>query len=53
MEQTIVQKNKSESLEYVNPDILICIICGNEKIESYEHGVSCEDCGAFFGRVKC
>ncbi len=53
MKQKIVQKENSKLLNYVNPDIRICIECGCDKIESYEHGVSCEECGAFFGREKC
>ena len=46
-------KRKKNQLIYFNPKILICIDCGNDKIESYEFGVSCEECGAFFGRSKC
>ena len=43
-------KEKTDELVYVNPDLKICIICGSEKIESYEFGVSCEECGTLFGR---
>ena len=46
------EKNK-DSLVYVNSKIKICIICGNDKIESHEFGVSCEECGTTFGRTKC
>lgn len=30
---------------YLDARIKICIQCGNDKVESYEHGVSCESCG--------
>lgn len=46
------KENKNE-LIYRNPKIRICIICGDDKIESHEFGVSCEDCGALFWREKC
>ncbi|KAF6247352.1 hypothetical protein C6990_02470 [Nitrosopumilus sp. b3] len=49
----ILQKvNEKEFLQIVNHEIKICIICGYDKIESFEHGMSCEECGASFGRRK-
>jgi len=51
--EIIERKNKNQNLAYKNSQIKICIVCGYDKIESYEFGVSCEDCGALFGRLKC
>ncbi len=54
MQQELIQrKNNHQGLVYKNLEIRICIICGCDKIESYEYGVSCEDCGTSFGRLKC
>ncbi len=35
-----------------NKDVLICINCGSLQIDSYEFGISCEDCGALIGRER-
>ena len=37
--------------EHLDTRIKICIQCGNDKVEFYEHGVSCESCGTslYFG----
>lgn len=53
MKQEIIQENKEECLQIVNPETKICIVCGYDKIESFEFGMSCEDCGTSFGRKKC
>ena len=44
---TKLEKEKA----YLDTRIKICIQCGNDKVESYEHGVSCESCGTslYFG----
>jgi len=47
------RKNNESHLVYKNSEIRICVICGYNKIDSYEFGVSCEECGALFGRSKC
>ena len=52
MKQELVYKRDKNSLEYSNQNIKICIICGHDKIESFEHGISCEECGALFRRKK-
>ncbi|MDH3487607.1 MAG: hypothetical protein OEL82_06150 [Nitrosopumilus sp.] len=53
MRQQIIQnKEEKESLQIVNQEIRICIICGYEKIESFEFGMSCEECWVSFGRKK-
>lgn len=51
--QLTCKKKNMGSLLYINSNIRICIICGHDKIESYEFGVSCEECGTSFGRIKC
>ncbi len=54
MEQEIIyKKNNNGNLIYKNSKIRICLICGNNKIDSFEFGVSCEECGTLFGRSKC
>jgi len=54
MKPEIIYTQKiKDSLNLVNQDIKICIICGCDKIESHEFGISCEDCGALLWRVKC
>lgn len=45
-------KEKTDELVYMHPEIRICLICGNDKIESHEFGISCEECGTLFGRSK-
>ena len=35
-----------------NKDVLICINCGSLQINSYEFGISCEDCGALIARER-
>lgn len=53
MRQEIIQEMiEEEFLQIVNPEIKICIVCGYDKIESFEFGMSCEDCGTSFGRKK-
>ena len=52
MKQELVYQKENNSLEYSNQDIKICILCGHGKIESFEHGISCEECGALFRRKK-
>lgn len=52
MKQELVYQKENDSLEYSNQHIKICILCGYEKIESFEHGISCEECGALFRRKK-
>ena len=47
------KRENPEQLVYLNSGIKICIFCGYDKIESHEHGVSCEQCGTSFGRAKC
>ena len=47
------QEKNTDSLVYVNSKIKICIFCGNDKIESHEFGVSCEECGTELRRKKC
>ena len=49
MEQKLIQKNSE--LKIKNKDIKICINCGNSKIDSYEYGISCEDCGILLWRA--
>jgi hypothetical protein len=51
--EIIERRINHKDLVYKNLKIRICIICGYDKIESYEYGVSCEDCGTSFGRLKC
>ncbi len=51
--ETINQNNNNEILIYKNPQIIICLVCGNNKIDSFEFGISCEECGTSFGRLKC
>lgn len=45
--------SKKQEIEktYLDTRIRICIQCGNDKVESYEHGISCETCGTslYFG----
>ena len=36
----------------VDPRLMICTECGQSSVESYEFGISCEDCGALIGRDK-
>ena len=50
--EIIKKKTNDPKLIYKNSRIKICILCGYDKIESYEFGVSCEDCGTLFGRSK-
>jgi len=50
--EIIEKKTNDPKLIYKNFQIKICILCGYDKIESYEFGVSCEDCGTLFGRSK-
>ena len=50
MKQKLVCRKDNYSLEYLNQDIRICIICGHDKIDYFEHGISCEECGALFRR---
>jgi len=45
-------KGKTDELLYVNPDIMICLICGDDKIEFHEFGISCEECRTLSGRSK-
>ena len=53
MRQEVIQEViEKEFLQIANPEIKICIICGYDKIESYEFGISCEECGTSFGRKK-
>ncbi len=52
MKQEIIQENKEEFLQIVNPEIKICIVCRYDKIESFEFGMSCEDYETSFGRRK-
>jgi predicted RNA-binding Zn-ribbon protein involved in translation (DUF1610 family) len=35
-----------------NNDVQICISCGSLLIDSYEFGISCEDCGALIWRAE-
>ncbi len=53
MRQNLIRRTNDESSVYLNQNIKICIICGYDKIDSFEFGVSCEECGASFGRSKC
>ena len=54
MRQEIVYAEEENSkMQIKNQDIKICIICGYDKVESHEFGISCEECGALFGRSKC
>ncbi len=50
MEQTHEKKLKKA---FLDTRIKICIQCGNEKVELYEHGMSCESCGTslYYGLV--
>ena len=52
MMEQVNLKEKTDELVYVNPDIRICLICGDDRIESHEFGISCEECGTLFGRSK-
>ena len=52
MKQELIYRKENNQLEYSNQNIKICIICGNDKIEYFEHGISCEECGASFRRRK-
>lgn len=45
----IIFKNKNY-VPLKNKDIRICISCGSLNIDSYEFGISCEDCGILIGR---
>ena len=51
--EIIKRKNTNQNFIYKNSKIKICISCGFDKIDSYEFGVSCEECGASFGRLTC
>jgi len=54
MRQEIVYTEEGNgNLLIKNKDIRICIICGYDKVESHEFGISCEECGAQLGRSKC
>ncbi|WP_185736617.1 hypothetical protein [Candidatus Nitrosopumilus sp. SW] len=50
MKQELIQKN-NDNLKIKNNEIRICIHCGNVKIDSYEFGISCEDCGILLWRA--
>ena len=50
MTKLILQEKKDDLLIVKNVDIRICIICGNDQIESYEFGLSCEECGTLMRR---
>ena len=45
---------KEKEKQNLDTRIKICIQCGNDKVEFYEHGVSCESCGTslYFGVVE-
>ena len=51
MQSNPIKKEKEKN--FLDTRIKICIQCGNEKVEFYEHGVSCESCGIslYFGIV--
>jgi len=45
-----IQQNQSElNKKTVNPSVKICINCGNIAVNIQNNGVSCKDCGSFFG----
>jgi len=45
-----IQQNQSElNKKTVNPSVKICINCGNIAVDIQNNGVSCKDCGSFFG----
>ena len=52
-EKMVHGQEKNSTPQIVNQNIRICIICGYDKVESHEFGMSCEECGASFGRSKC
>ena len=47
MKQTIpcIDYNQTQRNLLVDPRLKICIECGHEKVERYEFGISCENCG--------
>ena len=51
MIQQISQNQVKEGiLVCKNSEVRICIICGCDKIESFEFGISCEECGSLLER---
>ena len=54
METIVIKSKKGKDKHTVDSRIRICINCGNVNIDFYEHGVSCETCGAdlYFGRLN-
>lgn len=50
MPKIIHQEKKENPLVCKNSNIKICIICGNDNIESFEFGISCEECGSLLVR---
>ncbi|MFB5632318.1 MAG: hypothetical protein ACE5Q9_03205 [Nitrosopumilus sp.] len=51
MNELLIDSGNEVSVK--NKDVRICISCGSLQIDSYEFGISCEDCGALIGREKC
>lgn len=47
------QEKEDDPLICKNLNIRICTICGHDKIESFEFGISCEECGSLLERLKC
>jgi len=50
MNELLIDSGNEVSVK--NSDVLICINCGSVQIDSYEFGISCEDCGALIWREK-
>ncbi len=51
MPKLVHQEKKEESLVCKNSNIRICTICGHDQIESFEFGISCEECGSLLERL--
>ena len=43
-------ESNGDTLICKNLDVKICLICGCEKIEFFEFGISCEECGSLLER---
>jgi hypothetical protein len=54
MPLTKVNYNRTEKNLLVDPRLKICVECGYPKVDYYEFGISCENCGVFllFAPIK-
>lgn len=51
MPKLTYQEKNDEPLVCKNINIRICTVCGDDRIESFEFGISCEECGSLLVRL--